>query len=328
MAKVLCVLGLVLLLTGCVQPAPNIRAAVLGASTLAQDTLPTTPRPAGSQAALPDFSHIFVIVLENREASQVLNATNMPYLNNLARRYASAGNYYGVSHPSLPNYLALTGGSTAGVTSDCTNCFVPGDSLAGQLQTAGRSWKAYMEGMPRPCYLGNASPYAQKHNPFIYYDAIRGNPALCGQIVPFTQFATDLQAQTLPDFVWITPDLCHDMHDCANQVGDAWLQTWVPQILASPAWQDRGALFITFDEGGSQAGCCQNAAGGKVLTLVVSPLVRQGFVSPVAYSHYSLLRTIEMAWGLPLLGEAGCPCTAPMADFFGAASGPAATTRP
>jgi phosphatidylinositol-3-phosphatase len=296
-------------------------------TSIEQQPLPSviTPKRAGSEAGLPNFSHIFVIVLENREASQVLNGATMPYLNSLARRYASAGNYYGVSHPSLPNYLALTGGSTAGIASDCTDCFVPGDSLAGQLQAAGRSWKAYMEGMPSRCFLGSVGAYAQKHNPFIYYNAIRGNPALCNQVVPFTQFATDLRAQALPDFVWITPDLCHDMHDCANQSGDAWLQTWVPQILASRAWQDRGVLFITFDEGTSGAGCCQVASGGKVAMLVISPLVMPGFVSPVAYSHYSLLRTIEAAWRLPLLGEAGCPCTATMADFFHTGAAPAAT---
>jgi phosphatidylinositol-3-phosphatase len=91
----------------------------------------------------------------------------------------------------------------------------------------------------------------------------------------------------------------------------------VPQILASPAWKDNGVLFITFDEGSTDAGCCQEAAGGRITTLVVSPLIVQpGFRSDVPYTHYSLLRTIEAAWKLPLLAKANCDCSAPMGDFF------------
>ena len=98
---------------------------------------------------------------------------------------------------------------------------------------------------------------------------------------------------------------------------DAWLKTWVPQILASPAWQDQGALFITFDEGEQSDGrCCTYAEGGRIVTLVISPLGKPGFSSDVAYYHYSLLRTIEQAWKLPLLGKANCDCSPAMADFF------------
>ncbi len=162
-----------------------------------------------------------------------------------------------------------------------------------------------------------APPYRQKHNPFIYFDSIRLNPARCQKIVPFTEFATDLQNNQVPNFTWITPDMCNDAHDCPMNASDAWLQTWVPRILASPAWQDGGALFITFDEGSTNAGCCQEAAGGRIMTMVISPLlVQPGFRSDVPYTHYSLLRTIEMAWGLPLLAKANCDCSVPMGDFF------------
>ena len=237
-------------------------------------------------------------------------------MNGLAARYARAGNFYATRHPSLPNYLALTGGDTFGITKNCRDCFLAVDNLASQIEAAGRSWKAYMESMPEPCFVGNASPYAQRHNPFIYYDNLRTDPALCRKIVPFDRFGTDLEQGALPDFVWITPDTCHDMHSCSVATGDVWLRNWVPRILASPAWQDGGVLFITWDEGSTDAGCCTHAAGGKVDTLVVSPLARSGFTSLVPYDHYSLLRTIEEAWGLPLLGHAGCDCTRPMDDFF------------
>ncbi len=274
-------------------------------------------RARASNTAVPAFKHIFVIVLENKEYERVVGNTEAPYLNTLAQQYGLATNYYAISHPSLPNYLALLGGDTFGVTSDCTDCFIDAPNLVDQLEAGGKSWKGYMESMPRPCFVGNAGDlYQQKHNPFIYFDDIRTNPARCAHIVPFTQFTTDLQTNALPDFVWITPNMCNDTHTCPLGTGDTWLTTWVPAILSSPAWRDNGALFITFDEGKGDGGCCQNAAGGRIATLVISPLVRPGFQSDSPYTHYSLLHTIEAAWGLPALGQARCDCAATMAAFF------------
>jgi hypothetical protein len=279
-----------------------------------------TPEASGTPISLPAFSHVFIIVLENKEAASIIGSPDAPYLNGLAKQYARATQSYGIRHPSLPNYLALTGGSTFNVSSDCTDCFVNAANIADQVEAAGRSWKAYMESMPRPCFLGNSGPlYEQKHNPFIYYDDIRTNPARCNKIVPLEQLAADLQVNALPDYVWITPNMCNDMHDCPVSAGDNWLQTWVPRILASPAWQDKGVLFITFDEGTSNASAgCGEAAGGNIDTLVISPLVQPGFTSSVPYDHYALLHTIEAAWGLPLLGSSSGGCAAPMADFFAA----------
>jgi phosphatidylinositol-3-phosphatase len=267
---------------------------------------------------MPTINHFFIIVMENKEAGQIVGSAEAPYINGLAAQYGRAAKYYGIRHPSLPNYLALTGGDTFGIITDCTTCFVKADNIANQLESAGRSWRAYMESMPQPCFVGNSGKYAQKHDPFIYYDNVRTDAARCHKIVPLTQLDADLQTNAIPDYVWISPDLCSDMHDCPIRTGDAWLQTWVPKIIASPAWQDKGVLIITFDEGNSLAGCCRYAAGGQVDTLVISPLARPGFVSPVAYDHYSLLRTIEAAWELPFLGKAGEPSSPAMADFFAA----------
>ncbi|MFL5802915.1 MAG: alkaline phosphatase family protein [Roseiflexaceae bacterium] len=284
----------------------------------ASATHPTGQSARGARAApLPAFKHIFVIVLENKEYEQVIGSDRAPYINSLAQQFGLATNFYGTTHPSLPNYLALTGGDTFGIASDCTDCTVAAPNLVDQLEAAGKSWKAYMEAMPSPCFVGDDGElYRQKHNPFIYYDDVRTDPARCNKIVPFTQFAADLQNNRVPDFVWITPNMCNDAHDCPIDASDAWVQTWVPQILASPAWKDNGVLFITFDEGKGGAGCCQGAVGGRIATLVISPLVRPGFRSDVPYTHYSLLRTIEAAWGFPLLGRANCDCSAPMSDFF------------
>lgn len=277
-------------------------------------TRPARARPQVDLTSLPNFSHVFVIVLENKGKGQAVGQSTAPYLSQLAKTYARAANYHSITHPSLPNYLALTGGDTFGISSDCTDCFVDAPNLAVQLETAGKSWRAYMESMPSPCFVGDANPnYAQRHNPFIYYNNIRTQPARCQNIVPFSQFAGDLQQNSLPNFIWISPNLCHDMHDCSVNTGDQWLQQWVPKILASPAWQNNGVLFITFDE---NDGYTLFSGGGPVDTLVISPLVQPGFVSSVAYNHYALLHTIEAAWGLPLLGKVSSSAANPMVDFF------------
>ena len=293
---------------------------VLASCSPSRSGTPSTPAPGtlvSYDSPPPNFSHIFIIILENKESSRIVDNPAAPYLNRLAAQYGRALNYYGLTHPSLPNYLALIGGDTFGVSSDCLDCFVAGNSLVDQLEAAGRSWKAYMESMPeQPCFVGDSQKYKQKHNPFIYFDHVRFNPERCRQIVPLTQLDADLQSNALPDFVWITPNICNDMHDCGVDIGDNWLKDWVPKILASTAWQNQGVLFITFDEGESDRGCCTYAAGGQIDTLVISPLVWSGFTSDVAYDHYSLLRTIEEAWGLPLLRNATCDCSQPMIDFF------------
>ena len=270
-------------------------------------TLTPTPSPTHTPTPSLAFSHIFTIVMENEEYTTIIGKSDAPYLNKLASTYGLATQYYAIRHPSLPNYMALTGGSTFGITSDCATCFQSAQNLADQIEASGRNWKAYMENMPSPCYIGDSSNglYAQKHDPFLYYNDIRTNHTRCAKhIVPFSQFTADLAGNQLPAYVWITPNLCHDMHDCSVAVGDTWLSQFVPGILRSTAFTQGGVLFITFDEGGTGAGCCNDAAGGQVSTLVISPLVKRGYRSTIAETHYSLLRTIEEIWGLPLLGEA------------------------
>jgi acid phosphatase len=279
---------------------------------------PASPGPASPSAppkanqppppvagTLPDFSHVFVIVMENREYGTIIGNPAAPYTNSLARSYALATNYFAVSHPSLPNYLALAAGDTFGITSDCTACFVNAPNIADQVEASGRSWRAYMEGMPSACFLGaSGGGYAQKHNPFVYFTNIRNDPARCAaHVVPFTAFSTDLAGGSVPNYVWITPNMCNDMHDCATSVGDSWLANIVPQILASAAWRDGGVLFITWDEGSSSAGW-MDSWGGRVATLVISPYGRNGYQSSVLESHDNLLRTIEDAWHLGALGHA------------------------
>jgi phosphatidylinositol-3-phosphatase len=205
--------------------------------------------------------------MENEESTSLIGNGAAPYINGLASSYGLASQYYGVSHPSLPNYLALTAGSAFGINSDCTTCRVNAGHLADQIEASGRSWKAYLEGMPSACFLGDSYPYMQKHNPWIYYNDIRTNAARCNaHVVPFSQLGADLAGGSVANYVWITPNMCSDMHDCSIATGDSWLSQQVPAILNSTAFRNGGVLFITWDEGSTTAGCCTNAAGGRVAT--------------------------------------------------------------
>jgi acid phosphatase len=289
---------------------------VLAACGGGGNTLPPgayTPTPG----ALPAFSHVFVVVMENRAYGDVIgNTSDAPYINQLAGQYGLATQYYAVSHPSLPNYLALIGGDTFGMQSDCETCYVHAPNLVDALEARHKTWRAYMESMPSPCFVGSSGDYAQKHDPFIYFDDIRTNAARCQNVVPMDSLQSDLAQRSMPDFTWITPNLCHDMHDCSTREGDAWLSQWVPRILASDAWKQNGALFLVWDEGTDNSGCCQYASGGRVPLLVVSPLVKAGTQSSTPYDHYSLLRTICAAWGLTPPGHAADAATAPLGVSF------------
>lgn len=248
-----------------------------------------------------------VIAMENKEYEQIIGSPDAPYLNRLARRKVLLTQEYAITHPSLPNYLAITGGSTFGITSDCTDCNVKGRNLVDQLEADGISWKAYMESMPSPCYKGSSagtSPndYAKKHDPFMYFNDVRNDAARCKKIVPFTQFHGDLK-RGLPRFAWITPNECNDMHSCPIATGDAWLKAWVPKII--PALGSNGILMVLFDEGSSDTGCCSlGTGGGHVVAVIAGPGAKNSTKIRAAADHYSLLRLIEDEWGFRRLRHA------------------------
>ncbi len=274
----------------------------------ATNTPAPTPTSTPSATHPPDFSHVIILILENREYSSVVGSSSWPNFNSLAQRYTLLTNDYAVTHPSLPNYIALTSGSTQGITSDCTTCWVNATDIADTVESSGRTWKAYMESMPSPCYLGNSGDYAQKHNPFVYYNDIRTNTSRCQQHdVPLTQFDTDLANNKLPAYTWITPNLCDDGHDCSNATADTWLGNEVNKILSSSAFDANSLLVVTFDEGTTSASCCglPSSAGGHIATLLLGSLVKTGYKDSTAYDHYSLLKTIDASWGLPYLGHEG-----------------------
>ena len=246
--------------------------------------LPSDPRQRTSEATAP---HVFVVVMENTGLGRALGSQPIAHL---ASGSALATNYRAVARPSLPNYLALTSGSTWGIADNDYHS-LPNADLGTQLTTAGVSWRAYMEGMTADggC-MRSPYPYALKHNPFAYYGG--GCP---DNVVPFETLDADLMGDT-PSFVWITPGLCHDGHDCAIDIAGAWLDELVSRITSSPAWRSDGVLFIVWDEG--------DGGDANVVPLMVLTPDTTATRVETQFDHYSLLATIEDLFGLPRLGAA------------------------
>ena len=307
---------LMLLLTaGCSSPRP----AAPGGSTTGP------PAPTRDRAAAHDdaTTRVVVVVEENHSIGQVIGSPQAPFLNRLAAKGTLLTSYFAITHPSLPNYIAMVSGGTQGITSDCGGCNVDAPNLADQLESAGISWKAYMEDLPAPCSDAHwAGAYAKKHDPFMYFASVRNDPGRCAKVVPFSQLDGDLAAGRLPRLVFITPNLDHDMHGAGEGGDDAalvtsadrWLEGLYGRLAGSSAWREDTRLVVTWDEGavvaGGPTGCCGGlASGGNVATIIAGPAVRPAR-DDATYSHYALLRSIEALFHLPFLGHAGDPGTA------------------
>jgi len=301
-----------------------------------------------------DFDHVFIIMMENTGYNKLIGDPNAPFINFVAATSGLATNYFGISHPSQPNYIAATSGSTNGVADDNdTTIDVP--NIVDQLESHGKSWKGYMQS-----YLLCATPldhacgnqlYERKHNPFISYKDVQSNSARVANIVDFSQLAADLASNHVPDYVWISPDQCHDMHGRGHvdaepdatcdfsQVepliskGDTFLLNTVNAIMTSKAWTGNSVIFITWDESdftgtgpsgfGDTSGCCNaNPGGGHVLTLVISRTQRFARSSGDAFNHYSMMATIEDNWHLGCLANT-CDRSSvrPMGDLVGPVGG-------
>jgi phosphatidylinositol-3-phosphatase len=304
----------------------------------------------------------FVIVLENHSQHSVIGDPNAPFITSLAQRYGQATNYYGVTHPSEPNYVAMISGSNWWINNDNPANRFDHTNLVDGLEAARISWGAYMEALPADpltdFWPSSADPlYASKHNPFVLFNDVRDNPARLANVKPYPELAADLNSGHAPRFVYIVPDQCNDMHGGVNdaiaghpetpcpfgsanndpndaalkQKADAFVQAAVTTIMSSRAWTRHSAIFIVADEGDftnnavnggwdSPAGCCDSPVlpagdpdispdwpggvygGALVPAIVIDPSGPDHFASDTPYNHYSLLRTIEDAWGLPELG--------------------------
>jgi phosphatidylinositol-3-phosphatase len=247
---------------------------------------PTSTKPCGVTTTAPAWQHVVWIVMENHAAGQVVGSSSAPYLNSLAAKCGYATNFYAESHPSLPNYIAMTSGSTQGVTDDAAPSSHPLNvpSIFSQL---GGDWKSLQESMPSNCAKASSGQYAVKHNPAAYYTNIAA--ACAAQDVPLGA-SPDISAK----FTFITPNMCSDMHDCSVNQGDSWLATWVPKILDSPEYKSgTTAVFLTFDED-------DMGSSNHIATLVLSPSTPAGLADSGSYNHYSMLRTTEEMLGLPV----------------------------
>jgi len=274
--------------------------------------------PAGTRSNNSAIQTVFIILMENHNWSQIQGSSSAPYINaELLPQSSYTDQYYNISglHPSLPNYLWLEAGTNFGIRDDAlpsVNHQSTSDHLVTYLENAGITWKSYQEGITgTDCPLTNRGKYAPKHNPMVYFDDITDindpQSAHCIQNVrPYDELAGDLASGNVAQYNFITPDLCHDMHDTSgcettNSVrnGDLWLSREVPQILGSDAFNAAGALFITWDEG-------SGSSDGPIGMIVLSPFaIGGGYHNAIYYNHSSTLRTMQEIFSVtPLLGDA------------------------
>jgi phosphatidylinositol-3-phosphatase len=303
-----------------------------------------TPSRLGAQnsrSSIKNFQHVFIIMMENTSYTSLIGNPNAPFINAAAAKYGLATNYFGVTHPSQPNYIAATSGSTNGVIND-NDVTINVANIVDQLEANGKSWKAYMQSYslcttPLDHACGNQL-YERKHNPFISYQDVQSNPTRVANIVDFSKFATDLASDNVGDYTWISPDQCNDMHGRAatasdpcdfSQVqsliatGDTFLLNTVNAIMNSRAWTGNSVIFIAWDESdfpfSDTGGCCDaNPGGGHVVMITISHSDHAPRTSNVAYNHYSMLATIEDGWKLGCLAfTCDTANVQPMSDLVG-----------
>jgi phosphatidylinositol-3-phosphatase len=250
--------------------------------------------PAAAQVTeVPRLEHIIVVVMENHAYDQV---RTLPYIASLITAGSSFSSSYGVTHPSLPNYIALWSGGTQGVTND--NCPAPGspfyvENLGHACEAAGLTWRAYSEDLPAPgstVCTASSSNYARKHAPWSYFPNLDHMNER-----PYTDLATDISQGTLPNLAFVVPNQCNDQHSCALAVGDTWLSYNIPSMLAGVG--PHGVVILTYDED-------DRSAGNQILTCFAGDPVRPNYLSPTVINHYTLLRTLCEALGLAPFGAA------------------------
>ena len=285
--------------------------------------------PALLAAQVPSSNHVVVVLEENESYPAVIGSPSMPYLNSLASQNALATQYYANTHPSIGNYFMLTAGQLI-TNNDSLNSTVNVDNIVRHLLTAGKTWKSYAESLPSVGYIGGDQyPYIRHHNPLSYFSDVTNSSVQRLNLVPFTQFATDLSNNQLPNYSFVVPNQNHNAHDCPTAptgctnaqklaTADAWLKSNIAPLLTNPEFQQDGILIIVFDEGFNTDTA---HGGGHIAAIAVGPGVRKGFKSTTFYQHQNVLRTTLDALGVhsyPGIGGS----SADMSDLFGAAPPP------
>jgi len=295
-------------LSACGEPGSLARSAsaLTGSPALTESGPPAnhgaaaTPLPRSSVNQSPNpprVQHVVTVVLENTDYEEALA---QPFLSQLARNGGLLTNYSAVTHPSQPNYFAMTAGNTFGASNDrvTLNARHVGDLV----EAKGGSWKAYAEQYRGQCDTGTQSGnYVRRHEPFISFQDVQANPARCQRIVNAAQLQVDVAQGTLPNYALYIPDLKNDGHDTGVGRADRWLASTFGPLLHDPRFRQNTLLMVTFDEG---------QRGNHVYTVVSGDAVAPGSTSNAPYNHFSLLRTTEQVLGLGNLGQADA--TAPI----------------
>jgi len=272
----------------------------------------TNPQPSPQPKPSGQIGHVFLVIEENHSFSEVIGNTSMPYFNSLASGNGLATQYFADTHPSIGNYFVLTTGQV--VTNNEVNPPISTvDNIVRELVAAGKTWKSYAEGLPSVGYTGgDVGTYAQHHNPFALISDVVNSSAQASNMVPFTQFATDLANKQLPQFSYIVPNQVDNAHDGTLAAADAWLQANIDPLIKSSQFQTDGLLIITFDESDFTD---LTHGGGHVATVIVGPTAKKGFQSTTLYQHESTLRLILKSLGVTVFP--GNAASAPdMTEFF------------
>ena len=280
-----------------------------------------TPTPAVTPAGWGGT--VFTIVMENHSRGDILGNLHAPYINQLAKKNAVALGYHDpYVHPSEANYLWMVSGQNFGVLDDddpAAHHLDATSHIADQIEAAGLTWKTYQESMGRACNLHSHGRYAAKHNPFVFFSDINGwdgkvfkrSQRCVDHVVDYEQLEVDIAHNALPRYVFITPNLDHDMHDGTIYDADAWLSRELPKLLATKGYKNGGAVFLLWDEGGGLP------AKDDPLLMLISPNAKPGMRSRVNYDTTSYLKTVEMILGVPALPCAAAPTSvATMDDLF------------
>jgi phosphatidylinositol-3-phosphatase len=294
------------------RPDSRIAAASLSLVALAIIAWSLLPiaAPGGSAVSHPvfaeatnNFDQLVVVLMENKDLSEVYGPAT--YMTQLADQYAFAQHWESITNPSQPNYIALLGGSTFGVSSNGQHPNLNHPTFVDIIENSGHTWKAFAEGASRSgCSIN--PPRGEDHFPFLSYTTITGNPARCANLLPGSGAEVIQAFNDGTDFIWLTPNDCNNMHSCSVSTGDNWLKSWVPQLLTAMEGK-RAVLVITFDEGYANPPLIYHAFTG--------PAVRLAFKSTASYNHYSFIKLLEDVWGGGDLGQGDVNAPSPL-EFF------------
>src|SRR5436309_2054060 len=282
--------------------------ALVGASVLSRNSLgPSTLPPGGPvrDQTTGNFDQLVVVLMENKNLDEVYGPAT--YMTGLADLYSFSEGWASITNPSQPNYIAILGGSTFGVSGDGNHPNLNHPTMVDILENTSKTWKAFAEDASGTgCSIN--PPRGEDHFPFLSYTTITGSSARCANLLPGSSNEVIAELNAGTNFIWLTPNDCNNMHSCSVATGDAWIQSWVPNLLTAMAGM-KAALIIMFDEAYTSPPYIYMSFSG--------PATQLAYKSTASYTHYSLLKLIEDVWGGGNLGQGDVTAPSPL-EFFNA----------